>query len=415
MKRFAGILIFLLLAINGALAVEIDSISADTIVGVDSDSIIKMDSDSIQEDLNLRGRISRNIKNVKAKIIKKAGTDSLKEKDNYWKWALVRGKLDLKDETIKYPKFMRFCVDVYNWADRTFNSYDSAYVVGTGKKWKLIAKNDNWVDNYDLIFPSGTHIRMLSNVCCNVGAYLSYMAVSVGYMFDAGYVFDGQPVSHKKWDFQFSCALFSADMQYTTNTGSTVIRRFGNYAKGKWINYPFSAMNAESYGIDACYYFNNKKYSQGAAYSYSKYQKRSAGSLITGITISSQDVSMDFSELNNEMIAQLPKTDNLYFRFKYFDYALIIGYGYNWVLSKHWLINVTGLPSLGVKHCQEESEDGRTELFSANIKAKVAAVYNHKQLFAAFSGKADMHWYSSKQYNFFNAVEYFNFCVGLRF
>lgn len=389
------ILMAVSLAVNGS-AKDMDYVTGRT------DSIVAADEfhDSIVEEDN---------------AIDKQTTDSLKRDKDYWKRMLLKGKLGLKDETIQYPRFVKFCVDLYNWGDRTFNSYDSAYVVGTGKRWKLIGKIDNWVDNYDLHFPKGIPITMLSNVSSNIGGSIAYMAVSVGYMFDVDYLFGGKPVSHTKWDFNFSCALFSADMYYTRNSGSTVIRRFGNYADGKLIKYPFSDMKSEAYGIDLYYFFNNKKYSQGAAYNYSKYQRKSAGSFIAGITASSQDVSMDFSNLNNEMIVQLPDPSNLYYRFRYYDYCFLLGYGYNCVMGKHWLFNISVLPSIGFKHCTKESEEGKNDMFSVNIKGKTAFVYNHRQLFVGFTGKLDLHWYSSRRFNFFNAVEYFNFCTGVRF
>ena len=75
-----------------------------------------------------------------------------------------------------------------------------------------MAKSDNWIDNYDLHFPKSTPVRIMSNVCYNLGASIAYMAVSAGYMFDVDNVFGGKPITHKKWDFNFSCALICADI-----------------------------------------------------------------------------------------------------------------------------------------------------------------------------------------------------------
>ena len=109
----------------------------------------------------------------------------MKKDKDYWYRAMLRGKLDMKDKDVNYPKFIKFCVDTYNWADRVFNSYDSAYVVGTGKRWKLFFKSDNWLDSYAMnLQQGGTPVRMMSDPCCNIGGYISYMAVSLGYMFD---------------------------------------------------------------------------------------------------------------------------------------------------------------------------------------------------------------------------------------
>lgn len=338
-----------------------------------------------------------------------------KSDPNYWHWAALHQKLNLKDTTVIYPAFVKLCVDVYNWGDNTFNSYDTTYVEGSGKKWKISLRNDNWNDSYMLHFPSSTTVRMVSQVSSNIGFSLSYMAMSIGYMLDFDVVFGGKSLTHKKWDFQFSCARFAIDAYASKNTGSTLLQRIGDYNDEQWMNYPFNDISTENYGIDLYYFFNNRKYSQGAAYTYSKIQKRSAGSFITGLMIASQDISIDFSNLNNEMIASLPEIDNLSYHFRYYDFCALVGYGYNHVMGKHWLFNITALPSVGVKHCLVVNEEGESYKFSANIKAKTAFVYNCNRFFASFYGKFDLHWYSSRRYNFANVDTYFNFCTGWRF
>lgn len=339
----------------------------------------------------------------------------LKNDEHYWYRAMMRGRLDMKDEDVNYPKFVKFCVDAYNWADKTFNSYDSAYVVGTGKRWKLFFKSDNWLDSYAMNIQGETPVRMMSDICCNIGGYISYMAVSLGYMFDVGNIFFGQPLTHNKFDFQFTCALLSANLYYNKNTGGTNLRRLGDYNDGHWFKYEFPDLRLESYGVDVYYFFNNRRYSHGAAYSFSKIQKRSAGSLIAGITVSSQDVDINFANLPDDMRSYLPEPDNLDYRFRYYDYCLLAGYGYNWVISKQWLFNITTLPSFGFKHCLGISEEGKTDLFSLNIKGMIALVYNHRDLFVGLQGKIDGHWYSSRNYSFFNSIENASLTVGVRF
>lgn len=331
-----------------------------------------------------------------------------------WLEELKKGKLDLKDSTVHYPKFMKFCVDTYNWADRTFNSYDSTYVVGTGRRWKAILKSDNWADSYAFQF-SKTPIRMLSNIYCNVGAYVSYMAVSVGYSFDFGNIIGNRPANHRNWEFNFNCARFSIDAYYQKNEDGTTIRRFGAYDGGKWISHEFPDLKLRCYGIDGYYFFNNKKYSQGAAYNFSKYQKKSAGSLIVGLTASHYDINMDFSKLPEEMLQYLP-TDQRIYNFNYNDYCFLVGYGYNAVMGKHWLFNITALPSIGFKRSQGEATvDGDRYRFSMNIKGKLSFVYNTGDFFAGLIGKFDGHWYMSREYQFFNSIESLSLNVGVRF
>ena len=46
----------------------------------------------------------------------------------YWWRAMKHGKINFKDSTMGYPKFVMFCYNAYVWGDTTFNRYDSAYV-----------------------------------------------------------------------------------------------------------------------------------------------------------------------------------------------------------------------------------------------------------------------------------------------
>ena len=47
------------------------------------------------------------------------------------------------DSIATWGKFPKLCIDAYRWGDRTFNTYNSNYVVGTGKKWNIKLKSNN--------------------------------------------------------------------------------------------------------------------------------------------------------------------------------------------------------------------------------------------------------------------------------
>lgn len=339
---------------------------------------------------------------------------SVSHDGDYWKRQLRKGRLDLNDESIVYPSFIQLCVNVYRWGDRTFNSYDPEYVVGTGKRCKAYAKNEEWMDTYAMRFPGGKRMTMISNVSANVGAWVSYMAVSLGYSGEVNKLFGGRGTGQRRMEFQFTCALLAAEAYYSKNTGGANIKHFTDYNDGKWLSVKFPGLVRESYGIDSYYFFNHKKYSQGAAYCFSKYQRKSAGSLIAGITVSHQNIGLDFSQLPEDMIPELPP-DRMIYRFKYNDYCFLLGYGYNWVFKPNWLFNISVLPSIGYKHCFADNIDGYGNIFSTNIKGKMAVVHNHGRFFYGLGMKMDGHWYSSRNYSFFNSVESVWITAGYRF
>lgn len=352
-----------------------------------------------------------------SKRIKEIG-DSLKNAEqaanrNWW-YLLRKGKLDMKDTTIVYPRFVKFCVDVYNWADRFFNTYDPEYVVGTGYRWKARLVNENWTDSYALRFRnSDINMRMLSSLNVNIGAYIQYMAVSVGYSVDMQTVFKGKKTDHTRFETNFNCALFNFDLTYTHNTG-TYIRQFSGYNNNRLIRSDFPGVTMNNFGVSLYYFLNNKKYSQGAAYNFSKYQKKSAGSWMFGFAYNNLDISMDFNQLSPELRPYFNFPSD-YLHLHYFSYCALFGYGFNWVWHPKWVFNITAMPSIGANHCYEDSSDGSGTQFALNIHGRTSLTFNHRTLFASVIGKLSGNWYISKNLSLFNAVEYFSVNVGFRF
>lgn len=340
-------------------------------------------------------------------------TSGLNEDRNWWH-LLKKGQLNLADTTVVYPKFLRFCVNVYNWADHFFNSYNPEYVVGTGHRWKARLVNENWTDSYALHFRKNhANMRMLSHLNDNIGAYIQYMAVSVGYSVDLNTIFSGKKTDHTRFDTNFNCALFNFDLYYYRSSG-TVIRQFYGYKDNHLINIEFPGVTSKNFGVSLYYFLNNKKYSQGAAYNFSKFQKKSAGSWMVGITYSNLDIAMDFEKLAPELRPLFTFPDS-YLHLHYYSYCLLGGYGYNWVWHPKWLFNITVMPSVGFNHCYEDSSDGSGNQFALNIHGRTSLTYNHRALFCSLIGKITGNWYTSPKLSLFNAIEYFSFNVGFRF
>lgn len=172
-----------------------------------------------------------------------------------------------------------------------------------------------------------------------------------------------------------------------------------------------------SYGLDAYYFFNHKRYSQGAAYNFAKIQLRPAGSFMIGFTFSNQDISLDFNQLPKELLPFMNNAPLLNGKFHYNQYCMMLGYGYNlpFGYKNKFLFNVTVIPTLGVAHNFEDSFEGKRNMFSMNMKGRLALVYNQGDCFLGLNAKMDGHWYKSREYSFFNSLETLSFCAGVRF
>ncbi len=198
--------------------------------------------------------------------------------------------------------------------------------------------------------------------------------------------------------------------------GDGYLTKFGNYqAPG---NQKFSfllpgGVDQSAFNINAYYFFNNKKYSQSAAYHYSKYQKRSAGTWLIGLSFNQQKINIDFSSLPEDVRLAVPELP-LKNHYEYQDYNLMGGYAYNCVMPHNWLYNITVLPSFGYKR-SHLVEKGTKEMLAANMQMKMSMTYNHRALFASGIIRFDGGLIFKKDYAFFNAMESVTILVGMRF
>lgn len=334
--------------------------------------------------------------------------------DRNWITLIRQHRYNIQDPTVEYPRFIGFCVKVYNWADTFFNGVDPEYVEGTGKRWKARLVSDNWVDSYAMSFGGKMSMRMMNNPYANVGAYLQYMAVSVGYSLNLNHTFGHKPVDHRRFEGGFSCARFNLSAYYTENTGGTYMRKLSGYHDNKLFKSYMPGLDLYTFGIDFIYFFNNRKYSNGAAYNFSKIQKRSVGSFIAGLSYSNQDISMDLSTLPPEILPYI-NIKTYFLKFHYYNFCAMFGYAYNWVINPHLLFNISAIPSLGINHCYEDSVEGTGDLFSMNIKSSLSLTYNLRNFFVCMIGKMDGHWYRSGKYSLFNSIENLQLSTGIRF
>ena len=115
-----------------------------------------------------------------------------------------------------------------------------------------------------------------------------------------------------------------------------------------------SIVREKSLTINAYYAFNGKKFSYPAAFSQSYLQKRSAGSLMAGLSYNRGSVSViDDGEPDSQLYGSEegdPDSDsydpNDVEKIKMSYASVGLGYGYNFVPNRKWLFHISTLPSI---------------------------------------------------------------------
>ena len=156
---------------------------------------------------------------------------------------------------------------------------------------------------------------------------------------------------------------------------------------------------------------------QAAAYCFSKYQRRSAGSFLAGVSLYHNDLRVVKEELPPEAaeLREVWTAQKGLPRFLYNDFCLLFGYGHNWTLGRKWLINATLTPYLGYRHFIRTDINDPASAFSLNLRLRVGVVYNHKRFFVGLHNLVDMHRYRSEQYRLYNGLIDTSLLAGIRF
>lgn len=286
------------------------------------------------------------------------------------------------DSIAAWGKFPRFCINTYRWGDKFFNSYDSTYVQGSGYRFNIKVKVDSYVDSYNFRYDDDYRMAFNSRPSSSIGLYLTYMAVSVGYDINFSKLFNADIGARKRFNFQFNCALFGAQVYSISNDAYMKITRIGYPGDVSKVAIDFRGFHSDSRGVNLYYFFNHKRYSQAASFAYSKIQMKSSGSLYAGFAYWYQNYDMDFTGILSELPSyphELPPGWDNHYRVRNSNYAIKIGYGYNWVFHPGWVAAISEAPTVGIRRGYISNPDEHRTSFSFSNRLKASIVYNHNK------------------------------------
>lgn len=299
--------------------------------------------------------------------------------------------------------------------NHTLNVNDTNYIQKTSSKWVVGIKSSNWLDSYNIETGEATGISLKSDLCYNLGFSIGYKFLSLGYSVNLTNTFSKQTAGNE-WDFGINYNRFGLDAYYLNNSGNTMITGYTDATSQQDLYQPFDGLTTKMFGVDLTYFFNHSRYSNAAAYNnYATKQHKSAGSLIVGASFSRQKLFLDFSKLSDEIAsAELKTVENA--NLLYSNYCISIGYGYNYTFAKKWLINLTDIPSAGIKNQHIKiPEDNSSSNLSIMNRVKFALVYNADHYYGGFNCFYTTNFYSAKHYTLSNSLGVFNLFVGFRF
>lgn len=221
---------------------------------------------------------------------------------------------------------------------------DTLYVTRPKQPWTIQARCDlkrtyfSTDDAYE-----GYHFKYYfqNDFNTSVGASVNYRGLSLSLSFSPKNVFTG--IKDKEFNFNYYNNRFGVDLAYSNIKHFRGSRNFSNLFGGSSGKDNLGDTHLHSASLNAYYVFNYRRFSYPAAFNNTWIQKKSAGSLVAGTTVYIGKCSVDLSVMTPERVENLPLMADVV-RMRYV--SLNLGYAYNWVPNRHWLLHASAVPGL---------------------------------------------------------------------
>ena len=333
---------------------------------------------------------------------------------NWW-YMLKHGRLKLSDERVEWPRVLGWCVNIYNHVNRAINSYDPVYVEPMPEDGMIRIISDNWNDMYGIDLSSNKRVGLNSRPFYTAGLDLSYFGIGYTLSLDLSNIIGNRSEDHKSHKLGLTTQVFAIDYKFNSSKDGSRIMSLSDVPDHIELGREFPGVDMRTWSLTGYYFLNNKKYSQAAAYSYSRRQKKSAGTILVGISYTSSDLFFDFEQLPADLLPYMADQETLKYRFHYRNTALLLGYAYNFAIHRNFLINLTAVPGLGINHCYEDSQDRSRNMVAFSGHGGMSAVYNLNRFFCGADAKFDVIAYRTSRYGLISNVLNFSLSVGSRF
>ena len=316
---------------------------------------------------------------------------------------------------------------------RGFSAIDTNYVEPQHYNWAFMIQNTYNYDVYRLSSAYGQEILLSPDVLFRIGPYFGWRWIFLGTTIEL----KNLGVDNNSLKKEFTLSLYSAQIGvdlYYRRTGNDYKIRKANFGSDdvndKLKSVPFDGLNVGITGFNVYYIFNHNRFSYPAAFSQSTCQKISCGSWMAGLGYTHHNLELDHEKLkrvveettNNEVQID---SSLMFNRLKYDDINVSVGYGYNWVFARNWLLGASLSLALAYKwssgDTNQPADDFSFKNFNLDGVGRIGVVWNNTKWY--FGSNVIMHSYNYRKSRFaannvfgsLNIYCGFNFGIKKRF
>jgi len=183
-------------------------------------------------------------------------------------------------------------------------------------------------------------------------------------------------------------------------------------------NYPLLPdMQVITFGVNAFYIFNNKKFSFRAAFIGNQVQNRSAGSLTTGLFGTFDQVRTNNGLMPDALIDSTQNEFDLR-SFEAITVGLSAGYMYTFVFNKGFFLSLAAVPGIGYRHYNlvtiDNSKSNKDQL-ALQLLGRIAMGFTKSRYYINLNTVFNVRNYNYRSYNLEMSTEQLRLTFGIRF
>ncbi|MBB4043682.1 DUF4421 domain-containing protein [Bacteroides reticulotermitis] len=279
-----------------------------------------------------------------------------------------------------------------------FSNFDTTYISPNRYNYALMVTHFSNLEYYS-VTSNQPHFQKLSfspNPRNKIGLYFGWRWIFLGWSVDVDDL--SRKTNRRNKGTEFDLSLYSSkigvDIFYRQTGNDYKIHKIKGFSEKIPSGYSvdFNGLKVDIKGLNLYYIFNNRKFSYPAAFSQSTNQRRNAGSLIAGFSISKHSLDFDYTELP-ELIQEFMNSGMKVDKIKYTNANISLGYAYNWVFARNCLACLSLTPAIAYKASDVDSESREGKNWYGNLNLdflmRAGVVYNNGKFFAgtSFVGK----------------------------
>ena len=275
-----------------------------------------------------------------------------------------------------------------------FNDFDTTYISPNRYNYALMLDHFTNYEYYSVgtAAPEPQRLRFTPNPRNKIGAYFGWRWIFLGWSVDTDGLFGKK--SGKNRGTEFDLSLYSSklgvDLFYRRTGNDYKIHKVTGFSDRVPSNYSedFNGLKVNMKGFNLYYIFNNRHFSYPAAFSQSTNQRRNAGTLIAGLSVSTHNLKFDYTKLP-EIIQETMNPGMKVRHIKYTNISLNFGYAYNWVFARNCLACLSLSPAVAYKTSRIEKDTEEPsdwyKNFNIDFILRAGVVYNNSKYFVGTS------------------------------